>query len=166
MPAPPIAAHLSHAQHALSFTQRELAEFLGVSVRTLARIHGGQSVLDPKTVLKLATEVYRADRELAAQILGTIQLTLVSAGLEAPPAAPPVAPPAPAPVRARPSAAALRPLLDAVVCAVADAADVAPKVVRPSVLLTLRTVAAVGLDLEAAGDAGLLDGAAADATQA
>jgi DNA-binding XRE family transcriptional regulator len=151
---------------ALHWNQKQLGENLGWSYRTAARWESGASHFDPNLVTKLARHVYAVDRGLATELAATIGQTLLSLGLEAPPP-PPVspepAPPPPAP--AAPPVPYVHPtapgdLVDAIVCSVADAANVAPRAVRPMVLLTLRRALALRLDLAVADEAGVFDGAA------
>ena len=76
----------------------------------------------PNEVKALASHVYLRDRELASQVVGTLGETLESLGIEAPPPPPPMAL-LPGPPHG-PKPAALRDLVDAIVCAVAEQADV------------------------------------------
>jgi DNA-binding XRE family transcriptional regulator len=150
---------VQQARSTLGWTQRDLAEAIGISVRTAARYESGSSSLDFITGPKLAAHVYPVDRDLAAEIVALHGKTLVSAGIEAPaPPPPPPAAPDPAPVVAPtpPSRAVLQTLIDAIVCAVADSSNAPPRAVRPAVLQTLRKVIEVGLDVHAAGSLGLL----------
>jgi hypothetical protein len=94
--------------------------------------------------------LHPVDRDLAAELAAAVGQSLISLGLEAPPA------PAVAAPSAESRLTSLRDVLDCVVYSVADAADVAPKGVRQLVLLALRRSLELGLDLEAAGKAGLL----------
>jgi transcriptional regulator with XRE-family HTH domain len=162
MGADPIMVLVGRARQALHWTQRELGEQLGASHRTASRWEAGRSSFDAVSAERLARHVYAVDRGLASQLASAIGQSLVSLGIEAPPP-PPAAPPAPvalppvaSPLPPAPRPAAMRDLIESVVCAVADAADVAPKVVRPAVLLTLRRAHEVGLDLGAASEANLL----------
>jgi transcriptional regulator with XRE-family HTH domain len=152
---------LFRSRLALHWTQRELGEKLGSSHRTAARWEAGQSTAYPDTVTKLTRLVHPVDRDLASELAASIGQTLVGLGLEALPAPPAPPPPPPAPPLPPPPlvrATALRDLIDCVVCSVADASDVPPKAVRPLVLLTLRRALDVGIDLQAASNASLLDG--------
>jgi len=164
MVAQPMQRLLVRARQALGWNQRELGQQLGSSHRTAVRWESGQSHFSPPYAAQLATLVYPIDRDLAWEIAALTGQTLVGLGLEAPPAPPEpplvVAPPVPAVSPPPATPAALGTLLDALVCVVADASDVAPKVIRPTVLLTLRRVLALGLDLQAAEAAGLLESAA------
>jgi hypothetical protein len=161
MPPQRITALIGQARLKLGWTQRDLGTNLDSSHRTATRWEAGLSTFYPAHAAKLAQHVYPIDRELAAELAAATGQTLVGLGIEAPPPppAPPVfvappRPPAPPPPAPRPTA--LRDLLEAIVCTVADEANVAPKVVRPSVLLTLQRALDVGLDLNAAQAAGLL----------
>jgi hypothetical protein len=108
--------------------------------------------------------IHPVNRELAAQLVALLGQSLVAAGLEAPPPPPEVPAPA-APLPAPPRSIPHEDLIDAIVCAIADVSNVAPKVVRPTVLLTLRRALKVGLDLDAAAKAGALDEASQEETQ-
>jgi hypothetical protein len=163
------------ARMALRWNQRELGENLGWSYRTATRWESGGAHLDPKGVTTLATLVHAVDPALAAELAATIGQTLVGLGIESPPAppavAPVVAPPPPPPAPLLPHAPPVLPtapgdLVDAIVCSVADAANVAPRVVRPMVLLALRRALEVRLDLTAANEAKVLEDAAPAVTQA
>ena len=162
MPLPRIVALIGQSRQTMEWTQKQLAESLGTSLRTVARYERGQAHFDAEAVKTLATHVYTEDTELAAELAASIGQTLVSLGIEAPPPppvhvapAPSPAPPAPPPPPP-PRPSALRDLIDAVVCSVADETNVVPKLVRPTVLLTLRRALEVGVDLEAALKAGVL----------
>jgi len=158
------AVLVGRALTALRWTQRELAENIGGSRRTVARWVSGESHLGAIDAERLARHVYPVDRDFASELLAHGGQTLVSAGLEAPPA--PQPPPAPPPPVAAappvvvptpaPSPAVLWALVEAIVCAAAEAADASPKVVRAPVLLVLRQAHELGLDLDAARKAGLL----------
>jgi len=169
MPVPRIVPIVVRARMALGWTQRELGENLGGSHRTATRWESGAAHFDVGTAAKLAAHVYSRDPGIAAELAAAIGQTLVSLGVEAPPPPPlPPAPvhvaiPAPAARAARPTQEVVRDLLDAIVCSVADAQDVAPRMVRPLVLLTLRRALEVGLDVESALKAGLLAEPAATA---
>jgi transcriptional regulator with XRE-family HTH domain len=158
MVARPITTLVVLARLALKDTQRTFAERLGSSQRTVARWEAGQSEIHAHDAVKLARELYPIDRQMAADLLACRGQTLVSTGIEAP-APPPAALPPAAPAPARPPAAKpelLAIMVDAVVCAAAEAADASPKRVRESVLLVMRRSLEAGLDLQAASDAGLL----------
>jgi DNA-binding XRE family transcriptional regulator len=138
----------------LKLTQKELALKTGFAQRTLVRWEGGSAHFDPSSALKLAPHVYPVDRDVAAELVAYAGQTLVSAGLEAPPPPAPSAEPPPPPTVTPPEI--LLALVESVVCAAADAAESTPKAVRASVHLVLRRAHAIGLDLDAAVQAGLL----------
>ena len=164
MVAQPMQHLLVRARQALGWNQRGLGERLGSSHRTAVRWEGGHSHFSASYAAKLVKLVYPIDRDLAWEIATISGLTLIGLGLEAPPPAPEpplvVVPPVPAASPPSATPAALGVLVDALVCTVADASDVAPKVIRPVVLLTLRRALALGLDLQAAEAAGLLESTA------
>ena len=149
-------ALLEQSRIAMGWNQRELGEALGVSTRTVQRLQGARADISADNVATLAKHVHPRNRDLAAQLVAMLLQTLVGPGLEAPlsPAAPLQAAAAPSPA---PRPIAHTDLVDAIVCSIADASNVAPKMVRPTVLLTLRRALKVGLDLEEASKAGALD---------
>ncbi len=116
------------AQDRLRLNQRQLAETLGVSTRTLARwreTHGGA----PDSVLqRLAVLVHKVDPKLAAALAVEGRATPAALGL-----APSVT----------------IPVVDLVVCAAADALDMSPRAVRPAVVAAFKRALAVGLDRQA-----------------
>jgi transcriptional regulator with XRE-family HTH domain len=164
MPKPHAA--IVRSRLALGWTQKQFGETLGSSARTAARWENGSSHFDSARVTTLARHVYRVNRDLAIELASSIGQTLVGLGIEAPP--PPPAPPAAPPPPAAPVAPPLPPvlptsprdLIDSIVCSVADAANMVPRAVRPLVLLALRRAVEVRLDLVAAEQAELFDGAA------
>ena len=106
-----------------------------------------ESHLGAIDAVRLARHAYPIDRDFEAELVAHGGQTLVSAGLEAPPAPPPPVPPAlpvvlPPPA---PSPEVLAAIVDGIVCSVAEAADTSPRAVRASVLLVLRRALEVRL---------------------
>jgi transcriptional regulator with XRE-family HTH domain len=137
---------LARIQTSLHMSQRELGEIMGCSRRTVIRYMSGGATLLPGTWEKLARVCHPGDRDLAAELATRAGHTLLSLGLEkppAPPAAPP--PPAPAPVRPAPSS---RHLVDSVVCAAAEAMQTPPHVMRPALIAAFQRAAALGMTME------------------
>jgi hypothetical protein len=127
----------------------ELADHLGVSRRTVSRWAHDGAHLTHDQVAKLAELAYEHDPSLAAEIAAAVGETLVTLGVEV--IAVPEAPPPPSPSLPAVAAAprvALQNLVDAVVCAAAEALDVSPRVVRPGLLAAIRCAREVGLTVE------------------
>jgi len=120
---------------ALRLNQRELAERIGVSRRTISRWTARGAVLAPQDVRLLAGLLHPVDPALAADVATTHGQTLESLGLEG---APPAALAGPAVALAA----------DAVVCAAADALDVSPRAVRPALLAAFRRAREAGVTLD------------------
>jgi|SRR5579872_2795260 len=145
-----ISPLVTRAQLTLELTQRTLGELLGSSMRTAQRWAAGQATPAPNQLKQLAIAVHPRDAELAASIGATIGETLESLGLviarapELPPAAP--APPTPSP-----ELTLL--LVEAVVCAAAEALDASPRVVRAALLAGLERAQNAHLTVEAMLDA-------------
>lgn len=133
-----------HAQTVLGTSQAELAKKLEVSRRTITRWMNRQSYPKPFEWAALARLVYPHDRALAERIASGLKETLVTLGIEAPPAPPP--PPAPLPPpRPYPPAGDL---VDSVVCAAAEAIAVTPQSIRPALVAAFARFASVGISLE------------------
>jgi hypothetical protein len=139
-----------HAENARLLTQTgieagmphgELGKLLGVSRRTVSRWALEGSFMSSTHCVKLAELAYGVNRDLATRWAALAGTTLASLGLEEPsrPAAPAVlAANAPSPR-----------LVEAVVCAAADALDASPRAVRPAVLAAFRCARELGLTHEA-----------------
>jgi DNA-binding XRE family transcriptional regulator len=140
-------ALIVYAQSALGTSQEELGKKLGVSRRTMTRWTRGDSHPSPQEWANLARLVYPRNRALAEEIATKLKETLVTLGIEGPPAPPPAPPPpSPAPVpRPFPPAGDL---VDSVVCAAADAIGVTPRAVRPALVAAFDRYASLGLSLE------------------
>jgi len=146
---------LVRAAIALGLTQEGLGELLGASRRTVQRWQAGRTSPEVREFKELARHVYAADAQLAAEIAVACHETLESLGLVAP--KPPVVavvdapPPRPSPL-----------VVDAVVCAAADAVGGTPASVRAVLLAAFERAAARGLTAEE-GVAGLRRGVGAAA---
>jgi|HubBroStandDraft_2_1064218.scaffolds.fasta_scaffold106571_2 DNA-binding XRE family transcriptional regulator len=149
MPTTSFIATIIRARQALGWTQRELGDNLGVSLRTATRWEGKRAHMGVNEAAILARHVYPKRPDLAEELVAAHGQTLVGLGIAPPPPppAPPVEPAAVVPPPPPPRAMAARDLVDCIVCAVADAANVAPKAVRGMVLLTLRRAEELGMDL-------------------
>jgi len=138
-----MASHLAvlftRCRLALGETQVGLGAKLGVARRTSQR-WAAQGV--PTYHLpKLAALVYPRDAKLAAEVAAAAGTTLERLGLVAStPVAPPAAPAAPP---TPPTA-----MVDAVVCAAADALNVLPRDARPGVYAAFARAAEIGTSIE------------------
>lgn len=140
--ARPVPILMDAARRALQVSQNGLAEKMGVSRRTGQRWNAGRgpSGMDLQDMARL---VYPVDATLAGEIAAASGTTLQALGLLPPPA--PVAPAAPPPPPAGPPDR----VVDAVVCAAAEAMQVMPQSVRPAVLAAFACAKELGLTVEA-----------------
>jgi hypothetical protein len=133
---------LIRAQQALGATQKELAQLLGRSRRTIIRYQarGGAGNLSMSDWHTLARAIHPRDRAMAETIATATGETLVTLGLESPtpPPRPPVSP---------------RDLADALVCAASEAADVSPRAMRPALVAAFERASASGFSNEEILDA-------------
>jgi hypothetical protein len=124
-------------RHALTMSQNDLAKALGWSRRTGQRWakHGGPSSM---VVQDMARLVFPVDAQLAAEVALAGGSSLEALGLvrPAPPALPPPRPVLPERV------------VDAVVCAAAEAMQVTPQQARPAVLAAFSCAQELGLVVE------------------
>jgi hypothetical protein len=130
----PLPLLLHHARTALRVSQNELSQRLGVSRRTGQRWNkgGGPIGID---IHNLARLVFPVDAALATEIALVGATTLEALGLVPMPVKGPVAPP--------------DRVVDAVVCAAAEAMQVMPQSVRPAVLAAFACAKELGLTVEA-----------------
>ncbi len=140
------------AQRVLGLNQRQLAESLdpiGASLRSVQRWATGESRTPDNHLHELARRVYPHDRELAANLAAAGVSSLEELGIVRPPA-PPAPPPRPAPVQPPPPPPPLPPveeIIDAIVCAAAEAIDVAPRDIRPALLAAFTRGRKLGLTM-------------------
>jgi hypothetical protein len=133
---------LYRLQQTLRINQKQLAELLGCSPRTIIRYYDrGTTVFLPSQYENLARAAHPIDRALAAEMAGYAGKTLVDLGLESPPAPP--APPAPE--RTAPSS---KHLVDSVVCAAAEAMQTPPHAMRPALVAAFERAVALGMTME------------------
>jgi hypothetical protein len=151
MPPSALIATVVQARMALLWSQRQLGDKLGASMRTVSRWEAGRAHLSANQIATLAMHVYPKRPDLAEQLAAAIGHTLVGLGIAPPPA--PVAPVVPSPP---PNVVATKDLIDLIVYTAADVANVAPKEVRGTVLVTLKRAVELGLDLGAAMKEGAL----------
>jgi DNA-binding XRE family transcriptional regulator len=153
---------LIESRRGLFLSQGALGELLGASRRTSQRWERGHARPSPEQLAALAKHVHGHDPSLAARLAEAAQTSLVALGL----VAPPPAPPAPPPVAPAVTLPAPEHIIDAVVCAAADAIDVMPSALRPALHAAFRRARLVGLDVataERALDASLKAAAAPSA---
>jgi hypothetical protein len=129
----PVPALMHHVRAALQLTQNGLAEKLGVSRRTGQRwtAHSGPVGTDLHNMARL---VHPVDAGLAAEIAAAAGTTLEALGVLPAPPQMPVGPP--------------DRVVDAVVCAAAEAMQVMPQSVRPAVLAAFACAKELGLTVE------------------
>jgi hypothetical protein len=135
-------------------TQAELGEKLGVSKRTAQRY--SDKGVPPHYLKELARLVHPFDVALAAEIAGSMGHTLESLGVVAPPApapppvvvveAPPPPPPPPPPLPPPPPPP--DGIVDAVVCAAAEAMEMMPRDVRPGLLAAFKRAREIGVTVD------------------
>src|SRR5258708_1441904 len=139
----PLAQLVTAAHDALPVGSDALASKLDSSKRTLQRWKAGESRPAADQLAKLACLVHPTHAPLASEIAAAAGETLVGLGLGKPPA-PPLS-------TARPMPRHL--VVDAVVCAAAEATDVAPGGVRTILLAAFKRARELGLSTEEVHDA-------------
>jgi DNA-binding XRE family transcriptional regulator len=137
---------LVRASSALGMTQEAFGNLLGVSRRTMIRWQQGDNGPPFQDWCKLVRHVYARSPSLAAEIAAELGETLVTLGVEAPPA--PVTPPAPTPEAPARPVPPLGDLVDSIVCAAAEAIATTPQAVRPALLAAFERTASLGLALD------------------
>lgn len=135
------ATLFARAHFALAMTHGKLGEALGVSERTVSRWHQRGPSLSERQFAALARLVYPRDPALAAALAREAKESLESLGIVAPP---PVAPP-PSPQQ---GALPVTAVIDAVVCAAAEALDLPPGPVRSAVRAAFRRARELRLTVE------------------
>jgi transcriptional regulator with XRE-family HTH domain len=126
------------ARRALGLSREEFGRLLQSSKRTVARWEGGQSTLHAQDLVELARHVCPHDASLAEEIALAGGATLERLGIVPPsPALPPPLPPIPGHV-----------LVDAILCAAADALKAVPETVRPAVLAAFRRARELRMTVE------------------
>jgi len=155
-----IAAILYDARSALQVgSQGELGTLLGSSTTSGQRWERGRSAPTPKQLLRLAALVFPHDANLAAEIAAAGGSTLGQLALPAAPSSPP---------SPSPSLNGIDPVhvVDSVVCAAAEAMQVAPAAIRPALGAAFRRARLVRLSVEAIEAALNPPGASAEASGA
>ncbi|HEY3819722.1 MAG TPA: hypothetical protein VGL81_21285 [Polyangiaceae bacterium] len=123
-----LAGLLVFTQHLLAGSQQKLGNIVGVNRRTVWRWQAGKARPTNAALGTFARLVHPKDPALAAALAAAAGQDLVSLGIVPPPPVdppPPAVPPPLAPVQ-------IRLLVDAIVCAAAEALDVSPRAVRPA----------------------------------
>jgi transcriptional regulator with XRE-family HTH domain len=145
---------VTRAQLALRMNQRELAELLGISRRTVTRWYANQSSLSVGEVEKIARAVFPVDATLAAGLAAECGKTLESMGLvrhEPPaPVVVPLAVPSAPPPRAYPPIA---PMVESIVCAAVEVTQSTPAAARGVVRAVFARARALGLTVQEVDDA-------------
>jgi len=137
------ASLFERCRQALGTTQAGLGESIGISRRTAQRWakHGG--MLLEGDMMNLARRVYACNAELAAVLASALGSTLEGLGIVSPPP-PPLPPPAPpAPPPPLPTG-----VVDAVVCAAAEAMELTPRAVRRGLHAAFARAQEIGLTLD------------------
>jgi len=145
---------LFEARRALSLTQRGLASLLGMSLRTVQRVHSGGSGIGRDRWAVLARAIHPRNPDLAARIAASQHTTLEAFGIAPPPAARAAASSAeassPAPVKTRPPSPRDA---DGVLCAAANVMNVPPRAVRPVLAAAFGRAKELGLSVETLAEA-------------
>ncbi len=123
-------------------SQGDFGEMMGVSRRTGQRWETGRADPSWNKICQMARMVDPHDAALATQLAQAAGQSLVSLGLVKPPP-----PPEPAPPPGPPPAAA-EDLVDAIVCAAAEAINLPPRDVRPALLAAFARARRLGLAIE------------------
>jgi hypothetical protein len=114
----------------------------GVSRRTAQRWASGGTTLTTDQMLTLVRLVHPHDPAVAAALAVTLGSTLEGLGVVKPPP-PPLPAPAPAPPPPLPAG-----IVDAVVCAAAEAMELTPRDVRPGLYAAFSRAQEIGLSVE------------------
>jgi hypothetical protein len=153
--ATPLSLLLALSRETLHLNQLGLAQVLGSSLRTVQRYEARRATPPAWELHKLADAVRPHDADLASQIdvwaprpapPPSPVTASVAAGSTAPPVHPAPALPAPPPL---PPPVPVGVLVDAVVCAAAEAMSLSPQAIRPAVLAAFARACDAGLTMEA-----------------
>ena len=134
---------IAQAQTALGLSQEGLGAKLGSSKRTVSRWASSRSAPSMDQVQTLARLVHPVNPTLAAGLAEASGETLQSLGIVEP-----APPPAPAQPSVTPVAPPARVVVQAVVCAAAEALQATPSTVRPAILAAFRTARELGMSVE------------------
>jgi hypothetical protein len=141
----PMPELLLRLQTTLRMNQKELANLLGLSSRTIIRYYQRGGTLLPSSYATLAKALAPRDPALATYCARLSGLTLEQLGIAAAPTLPAPASSAVAGARPAPSAAHLA---DSVVCAGAEAMQCTPTQMRPGLAAALERMIALGMNAE------------------
>jgi len=133
---------LREVTRTLNLDQKELAQLLGTSLRTVQRIYATAAWIDRQQYVTLARAVYAKNPKLAAELAARAQTTPQELGIAPPPPSRKAPEPAPAPSPPSPRAA------DSVLCAAADVMNLPPRSVRPALTAAFVRARELGLSVE------------------
>jgi hypothetical protein len=136
----PKAVLVVEARRALLLNREKFGEILKSSKRTVARWEGGESSISSTDLFDLARHVYPRDAKLAEEIALAGGATLEALGIVSAPVAP-LPPPPPPPIPGHV-------LVEAIVCAAADALKAVPETVRPAVLAAFQRARELRMTVE------------------
>ena len=138
----------------LGMTQQEMADALDSSLRTVQRWTNKESHPSDQQMHKLAALVYPRDAQLAAAIAHAGESSLQALGIvRPPPPPPPPPPPQPPPPPPGPPRPPPEEMIDAIVCAAAEAMGMMPNDVRPSLRAAFSRGRRLGMTMEEAARA-------------
>jgi hypothetical protein len=137
-PVDNVAQLVTRARYALATAHPDLPGAVGSSKRTMQRWQAAESRPSDSQLADLARLAHPLDAELAAGLAHAAGATLESLGIVPPKSPPPpVLPPMPRHL-----------VVDAVVCAAADATDAAPSAVRAILLAAFKRARELGLSTD------------------
>jgi hypothetical protein len=133
-----LAQLMMRARYTLSTAHSDVPSLLHTSKRTMQRWQAAQSHPSDTELAAIARHLHPIDPQLAGSVAEAMGQTLETLGIVAPqPPPPPALPPMPRHL-----------VVDAVVCAAADATDAAPSAVRAILLAAFRRARELGLSTD------------------
>lgn len=146
-----LAEAIQRAKNALTMSNLDLANALGAGRKTVGKWTMGRGSPAPAAIDALATLLLPVNAGLALELVRAHNAALSHGSpyiLPETPYLPPAPPPAPAPAPApAPPVATPADLVDAMVCAACEAADVAPKAMRAALAAAFTRAQRLGLDV-------------------
>jgi hypothetical protein len=144
-PVPPddALALVEAARFELTASQRKLAQICELDRRVVAKWQHGRQRPYPWHWERMARAVHPKNVDLAARLAAAGGHTLVSLGLQAPPATTRAAQVAPPPL------VAATHLVDSIVCAAAETMQVSPHAIRPALVAAFQRSIALGMGSDA-----------------